>query len=298
MNQAKSLTGIYERQVLDNLAMFSQNPDALPFFAIPKAGSAQVTDSGAISASPLNGPIHTALSLTSLSRGNAETWTLEPVSDPAKLRRMRCAYRRALGYSFKECNKCCQLQEDWENKKRSGNVVCCEACKFRRVKVSTCSAALVHKPCEKVGSYCGTHIRLCDEPCSKDAFTQLVLDVLDYAVNAPAGPYGAPQMEVEHYHYLKIGDELMFDNAGRPIIDSIDKFQADAHEYVVEVDADVAAIADQHMLESEVKAQGKRLVKPTGRTNTSAPSSPQNRLLEGAIDQLQRDTLFLPSIPR
>ena len=120
MNQAKSLTGIYERQVLDNLAMFSQNPDALPFFAIPKAGSAQVTDSGAISASPLNGPIHTALSLTSLSRGNAETWTLEPVSDPAKLRRMRCAYRRALGYSFKECNKCCQLQEDWENKKRSG----------------------------------------------------------------------------------------------------------------------------------------------------------------------------------
>ncbi len=90
-SQAKSLTSIYEQQVLDNLAMFMKNEDALPFFAVPKAGSADVTDSGALSASPLNGPARTVLSLTSLSRNNKIGWTTTPVTDPAKITLMRCA---------------------------------------------------------------------------------------------------------------------------------------------------------------------------------------------------------------
>lgn len=70
--QARTLTTIYEQQVLDNLAMFAQSPDSLPFFAVPGAGSASVTDTGSIAASPLNGPIRTIIGPLSLGRGNTQ----------------------------------------------------------------------------------------------------------------------------------------------------------------------------------------------------------------------------------
>lgn len=300
-SQAKSLTGIYESQVLDNLAMFKKNPNALPFFAVPKAGSAQVSDNGAISASPLNGPAHTVLSLSSLSRNNVGSWTLEPISDPSKLRRMQCAYRRALGYAFDECNKCCQLQEDWENKERTGATVCCDPCKFSRVKIEECGKRFAHNPCERVGSYCGVHVRLCSDKCSQQAFTQLVLNILDYAVNEPAGPYSKPKMEVEHYHYKQEGGAYLLDGQGRYIIDTIDKFEADAHP-IVEDDGDEVAressdAQSYEEWESRLRKEGKRLVVPRGDSPSLEKRSSKNILLEGAIDQLQRDVL-LPSIAR
>ena len=43
-----TLSDIYTQQVLNNLAMFIRNPDALPFFAFPNQGTTQIQDTGNI----------------------------------------------------------------------------------------------------------------------------------------------------------------------------------------------------------------------------------------------------------
>jgi hypothetical protein len=178
VGQSTTLTTLYERQVLNNLAMFASNPDALPFFAIPGSGATAVTDGGTISAAPLN----FASTLIGLggSRNMQNTWALAPVTDPDKLMRMRCAYRQAIGY-------CAHGAED-----------CCDCCDSERLSIQVCAKNLVHDPCEKVGHYCGTYIRVCPE--SYDAFTRLVLSILDYTVNDPPSP-SRPTKEIKQYIY-------------------------------------------------------------------------------------------------
>lgn len=195
VNQAKTLTGIYEKQILDNLAMFVANNEALPFFAVPKVGSVDVTDAGALSASPLNGPAHTVLSLTSLSRNNKQGWTIDPVSDPTRLILMRCAYRRAIGMANPSdiCVDCCEKQMMWKG--TSDASVCCDCCAIRPLAIEVCSKRILHNPCEKVGSYCNTHIRVLPE--SYEDLTRLVLTILEYAVKTPTAPtYTTPGLMV------------------------------------------------------------------------------------------------------
>lgn len=220
VNQAKSLTSIYEKQVLDNLAMFADNKEALPFFAVPSGGSATVNDAGALSASPLNGPVHTALSLSSLSRNSGGQWTFLPVTDPDKLRRMRCAYRRAVGMSNPNdvCTNCCTLEQAFKGKRPSDVTVCCDCCAARPLKIEIVGKRLAHRPCEKVGSYCGTHIRVCPE--SYDDFTLLVFKIMEYATKDAKGHPKDAEAEIVHFHY---------DAMGR--VDYIDRFKAKAHPF-------------------------------------------------------------------
>jgi len=171
--QARSLTTIYEQQVLDNLAMFSKNPDALPFFAIPGTGSASVTDNGGIAISPLNGPIRTIIGPLSGSRTNNQSWALIPVTDAAKLERMQLLYQDAVssGVATKS------------SKKR--NLV---------------------SECELKGSFCGFHIQVCGK--NRAEFTRLALAVLNTAVNDPPAATPAPPtptVEIQEYKYNESG---------------------------------------------------------------------------------------------
>jgi hypothetical protein len=168
--QARTLTTIYEQQVLDNLAMFSQSPDSLPFFAVPGAGSASVTDSGGIAASPLNGPIRTIIGPLQLGRGNTQTWALIPITDPDKLERMQLLYQDATASGIAA-----------KSSKKRGPVA----------------------ECDLKGNYCGCSIQVCGS--NRAAFTRLTLQIIDAAVNDPPTPTPEQTVEVQDIIYQKEG---------------------------------------------------------------------------------------------
>lgn len=109
VKQSQSLTEIYEQQVLDNLAMFSDNPHSIPHLAIPTSGGSDVTDKGSFSGTPFNE--FRRIAGFNADRTMKEAWTLEPITDPDKLRRMRCAFQRAVGCADENCVKCCDLRK-------------------------------------------------------------------------------------------------------------------------------------------------------------------------------------------
>lgn len=166
--QARTLTTIYEQQVLDNLAMFSQSPDSLPFFAVPGTGSASVTDTGGIAAGPLNGPVRTVIGPLTLGRGNSQTWALIPITDPDKLERMQLLYQEAIASGIAS-----------KSTKKRGPVA----------------------ECDLKGNYCGCSIRVCGN--NRAAFTRLTLQIIDAAVNDPPAPTPAPTVEVQDIIYQK-----------------------------------------------------------------------------------------------
>jgi hypothetical protein len=98
VEQATTLTDLQYQQVLSNLAMFCQNPSAMPWHVNLRDGSAQVADLGALT---VGGELtRTSKALPSLlgSRTVVEQWGMTPVTDDTELRLLRIAYRRALGY--------------------------------------------------------------------------------------------------------------------------------------------------------------------------------------------------------
>jgi hypothetical protein len=92
--------------------MFSCNPHAVPSFSFPNQGASNVTDSGSIVSAALITFRHNVG--LSGARSAQESWTLTPVTDPEKLRLMRCAYQRAVGWQVSgDCTECCRRQEQW-----------------------------------------------------------------------------------------------------------------------------------------------------------------------------------------
>lgn len=121
--QADTLNDIYRRQVLDNLAMFVADPYAVPHFAIPNGGTASISDTGSFSATPLNS-FRTAVGLGG-DRNVQESWALDPVRDPDKLRLMRCAYQRAVGVCD-PCTDCCDLEKKFLDKEGTVKIKVCQ----------------------------------------------------------------------------------------------------------------------------------------------------------------------------
>ncbi len=91
VHQGKTLTELQYQQVLDNIAMLSLDPDALPAHVNLRDGSAQIQDNGSI-LSPSNLPTLSA------SRTVVEQWSMIPVADDTTLRILKVAYRRSLGF--------------------------------------------------------------------------------------------------------------------------------------------------------------------------------------------------------
>jgi hypothetical protein len=100
IHESETLGDIYQQQVLDNLAQFVHDPDALADFAVPSQGSSQVTDTIAQGSSNLQWiPSEFSMATLGLPEGNRAiqaSWTLDPVRDPRKLFLMRCAYQKAV----------------------------------------------------------------------------------------------------------------------------------------------------------------------------------------------------------
>ena len=161
--QARTLTTIYEQQVLDNLAMFSHDANSLPFFAIPGTGSASVSDNGGLNVSPINSPGRVLVGPFAAGRTNNQSWALIPVTDAGKLERMQLLYQEAIASGV--------------------------ASKSSKKRFATAE-------CDLKGTYCGHHIQICGN--NRAAFTRLALAILAEAVNDPAP---TPTAEIQDFSY-------------------------------------------------------------------------------------------------
>jgi len=97
LKQGNTLVELQNRQILDNLAMFTQNPAAIPWHMNLKEGTTQITDSASGGAAVDLGPPSDTLPQLFGSRTIVGQWGMAPVTDPIELRLLRFAYRRAAG---------------------------------------------------------------------------------------------------------------------------------------------------------------------------------------------------------
>lgn len=116
-----TLADLQYQQVLDNLARFHEEPDAMPSFAVVTAGTVSVNDQASTGFSPTYAPTLTfaqqgggPVILQMLfpfagQRALTENWSLTPITDADNLRRLRCAFRLVvLGEvtpNYKFCSK-------------------------------------------------------------------------------------------------------------------------------------------------------------------------------------------------
>src|SRR5262249_35006539 len=97
-SQATTIADLHYQQVLNNLAMFSVNPHAIPSHVSIRDGSAQIQDFGQAAVTlDIAGSVVRAPGLTG-SRSVVEQWGVSPVTDDVELRVIRVAYQRALGW--------------------------------------------------------------------------------------------------------------------------------------------------------------------------------------------------------
>jgi hypothetical protein len=97
MRQASTLPDLQYQQVLDNLALFANNPAALPWHVNFREGTTQITDSGSAGAVVELGPPARTLPQVFGSRTVVVQWGMTPLINASQLRLLRIAYRRALG---------------------------------------------------------------------------------------------------------------------------------------------------------------------------------------------------------
>lgn len=103
VDAASTLTDLQYRMVLNNLAMLSAHPHALPWYVRLKDGSVQVSDHGAFHANAFSYQYvfqdewSTVRLGPSAGRATTMQWNVSPVTDPAELRALRAAYRKVLG---------------------------------------------------------------------------------------------------------------------------------------------------------------------------------------------------------
>lgn len=108
VRHAATLTDLYEHQILNNLARFAVNPETIPHFEIPESGGTNVNDTTRLETEALRG-FRANVGLSG-DRAQLHGWVLRPVSDPTRLRRIQCAFQRAVGYRTPSCSDCCQIE--------------------------------------------------------------------------------------------------------------------------------------------------------------------------------------------
>ena len=210
VRQALTVGDIQTQQVLNNLAMFVVNPNALPFFSYPNQSGSNVTDSGTAtltpalgrSASPFNFFGFTTITQAfSGERQMAESFTLNPVNDPRKLELMRCAYQKAVancqvGRALEACPDCQNIQKKFYTGDPDGDIPSAA----EGIVTSDCLGPkpcwfhwgpkkCLPKNCEclPIGHFCGTFVWVVDD-VGRDELTKLTIAILDYAQNSAPVP--------------------------------------------------------------------------------------------------------------
>jgi len=100
---SQSIPDLQEQQVINNFARIAANPGSVPYYAVINAGTANILDTGSGGLGALTFQHHVgALSTLNATASRAVTgnWTLNPMSNPDRLRAMRAAYHIALGAEF------------------------------------------------------------------------------------------------------------------------------------------------------------------------------------------------------
>jgi len=195
--------------VLNNLALFAYDYNALPFFSFPNQTSASVTDQGTIGLTPAfgrptAGPVgvigqflFTTFGISlSAQRAAAEGFIVTPVNDPRRLELMRCAYQRVLSYCGRgqEPTNCpdCKTRlnlfytgdPDGDIRAKTQGMVTSECLESRCwLKIGCEKCVPKHCPCDYVGRYCGMYVWVL--PDGRDELTKLILTILDYAQHDP-----------------------------------------------------------------------------------------------------------------
>lgn len=199
LQQSRTVTDLQYQQVLDNLAMFSVNPDAMPFFSIPSNGATAVDTTADVTNTTAWGPLgflQNGLSFKA-TRKNGGSWTLAPINDPAKLTRMRCAYQIAVGYHLADdqnaCLQCCALIKAWYP--NGNNDECGRPCRVPPPGwYCVGGKSDVPKHACYVGRYCDTYVWVV--PGGVEQLTLLTLTVLDFATATSGFTPPAPTQEV------------------------------------------------------------------------------------------------------
>ena len=211
LGQFRTVTDLYEQQVLDNLAMFVHDPYSLPFFNLPQTGTSEVKDTGKGVTGAGFGRTGNLFWLSSqsfgfdASRDQRLGWTTAPVRDPKRLELMRCAYQKAvasvvLAYAAdlptSNCPDCVKRWKSFYGDGDNGRVNALECLGVNGCWFSWGRKEDVPKscPCSKVGSYCGTYVWI--NECGTNEFSKLVLMVLDFAGNDPASKPTKPTKTV------------------------------------------------------------------------------------------------------
>ena len=117
---AETLADINCQQVLDNVARFVVNVDSMPSLAVVNSGTVIVTDQSSVGGAgtyaptltpiqQLGGfPILSLFATPNVSHSLAETWSVTPVTEADKLRRIRCAFQLLVRGNIEgvECEDC------------------------------------------------------------------------------------------------------------------------------------------------------------------------------------------------
>jgi hypothetical protein len=169
-------------QVLDNLARFIENPGTMPYYAVIGQGTVQIQDSGSLSnaltwvhhAFPLD-----VFGIGPVSRAVSEQWTLALVTDPDKLKQIRCLLQIASGRNFPDCYDCNKILQDPIN--RFG-----DRCQFAPGWFQVGSKWDIPKCAVHCGHYGHTFVWVTPE--GVDSLTRLTLAIQDIATFVPSGP--------------------------------------------------------------------------------------------------------------
>lgn len=102
VKQAGTLTDLQYKQVLDNLAMFAGNPEAMPWHVKVTGGLVQIADQGDAAFGAGFGAVLEARTgsvfnhSVGAQRGIVGQWDVDPATDPDELEMLHLAYRKAV----------------------------------------------------------------------------------------------------------------------------------------------------------------------------------------------------------
>ena len=108
LNQIQTLSDLRLQVTMDNLAMFANNPSALPSYIVLSAGTAQISDTGTVTGTTIwQRTVPTIQNFNPQGQRNwQQNWTLDPVHDPEILDAMGCAFHWVLDLPDAKCEDC------------------------------------------------------------------------------------------------------------------------------------------------------------------------------------------------
>ncbi len=167
IEQADGLSDIFEKQVLNNLARMHCKPHSIPHFAVPESGLNSLSNKGSVSgAAPLN-PFFKTIGFSN-DRTSNMNWTLLPLSNPDRLRRIKNVIQN-------QVRRPQVILTDAESVLLHEEVGC--------DKFWYCVSTRKPHGCANFGSYCGTYVWV--DECNQHQLTDLVLKVLENALSDP-----------------------------------------------------------------------------------------------------------------